>query len=196
VHFLLALQPHMRKTVVPSLLGIALLASSGLLSAQASRYPNLTRTRSEERGGPDLSLEIFLTSRSLFDSGLVTGYFGMRTHGAVRPFECAQEHEQEQRRSGDEVSTSEGAILNASPTSGPTPLTVTFSATYFGTTAYSVVYGDGSLGPTKVCDFNCSPAVQSVSFKHTYHKPGTYTATFTVSNGSRATATIVVRGGF
>jgi PKD domain len=186
----------MRKTVGPSLLGIALLASSGLLSAQVSRYPNLTRARSEERGGPDLSLKIFLVSRSLFDSGLVTGYFGMRTHGAVRPFECAQEHEQEQRCSGNKVSVSEDAILNASPTSGPAPLTVTFSATYFGTTAYSVGYGDGSLGPTNVCDFNCSPAAQSVSFKHTYHKPGTYTATFTVSNGSRVTATIIVTGGF
>jgi PKD domain len=160
-----------------------------------SRYPNLPRTRSEETGG-DLSLKIFLVSRSLFDSGLVTGYFGMRTHGAVRPFECAQEHEQEQRCSGDKVSVSEGAILNASPTSGPAPLTVTFSATYFGTTAYSVTYGDGSLGPTNVCDFNCSPAAQSVSFKHTYHKPGTYTATFAVSNGSRVTATIIVTGGF
>jgi PKD domain len=186
----------MRKTVGPSLLGIALLASSGLLSAQVSRYPNLPRTRSEERGGPDLSLKIFLVSRSLFDSGLVTGYFGMRTHGAVRPFECAQEHEQEQRCSGNKVSVSEDAILNASPTSGPAPLTVTFSATYFGTTAYSVGYGDGSLGPTNVCDFNCSPAAQSVSFKHTYHKPGTYTATFAVSNGSRVTATIIVTGGF
>jgi PKD domain len=164
--------------VGPSLLGIALLVSSGLLSAQVSRYPNLTRARSEERGGPDLSLKIFLVSRSL-----------------LRPFECAQEHEQVQRCSENKVSLSDDAILNASPTSGPAPLTVTFSATYFGTTAYSVTYGDGSLGPTNVCDFNCSPAAQSVSFTHTYHTPGTYTATFTVSNGSRVTATIIVTGG-
>jgi PKD repeat protein len=55
--------------------------------------------------------------------------------------------------------------LVAEPASGVAPLTVTFR-----NVGISIDFGDGSLGP------NLSHGAQIGTVKHTYTKPGTYTA--------------------
>ena len=75
------------------------------------------------------------------------------------------------------------AKLTATPTSGPAPLSVTFSAA--GSTgaivSFTLDFGDGST-PYSGTDL-------TVSISHTYNNPGTYTATLTVSDAQGRTAT-------
>ena len=75
------------------------------------------------------------------------------------------------------------AKLTANPTSGPAPLSVTFSAA--GSTgaivSFTLDFGDGSE-PYSGTDL-------TVSISHTYNNPGTYTATLTVSDAQGRTAT-------
>ena len=74
------------------------------------------------------------------------------------------------------------AKLTANPTSGPAPLSVTFSAA--GSTgaivSFTLDFGDGSE-PYSGTDL-------TVSISHTYNNPGTYTATLTVSDAQGRTA--------
>jgi glucose/arabinose dehydrogenase len=82
------------------------------------------------------------------------------------------------------------AVLNADPTAGDTPLTVSFNAT--GSTdpdgdalTYRWDFGDGS-----------APVTTSASTSHLYSAAGTFTATVTVSDGRLSdTASVVLRPG-
>ncbi len=75
------------------------------------------------------------------------------------------------------------AKLSATPTSGPAPLSVTFSAA--GSTgpivSFTLDFGDGS-SPYSGTDI-------TVSISHTYTNPGTYTAVLTVQDAAGRTAT-------
>ena len=75
------------------------------------------------------------------------------------------------------------AKLSATPTSGPAPLSVTFSAA--GSTgaivSFTLDFGDGST-PYSGTDL-------TLNISHTYNNPGTYTATLTVSDAQGRTAT-------
>jgi len=75
------------------------------------------------------------------------------------------------------------AKLSATPTSGPAPLSVTFSAA--GSTgpivSFALDFGDGS-SPYSGTDI-------TVSISHTYTTPGTYTAVLTVQDAAGRTAT-------
>ena len=75
--------------------------------------------------------------------------------------------------------SSSSSALSATPTSGSSPLTVTFSTsdTTIGgaPTGYDIEFGDGSFG-SLVCDpstSNCTP----MNIQHTYATTGTYSAT-------------------
>jgi PKD repeat protein len=87
---------------------------------------------------------------------------------------------------------SSSGALSATPTSGSSPLTVTFSSLYGGPTGvpggYRIDFGDGTskyancdqysiIGTNDVCG---SPA----QVQHTYNTPGTYTATLTDVNAA------------
>jgi len=80
------------------------------------------------------------------------------------------------------------AKLTATPTSGPAPLSVTFSAA--GSTgaivSFTLDFGDGST-PYSGTDL-------TVSISHTYNNPGTYTATLTVfdAQGRRDTDSVTI----
>lgn len=75
------------------------------------------------------------------------------------------------------------AELSANPTSGPAPLSVTFS--FAGSTgpivSYTLDFGDGSA-PYSGTDL-------TISVNHTYENPGTYTAILTVQDAAGRTAT-------
>jgi PKD repeat protein len=72
----------------------------------------------------------------------------------------------------------------ATPSSGTAPLTVNFSGTAYG--SYSLAYGDGSVGPNIVCDFNINSCVNNIQQTHTYQSAGTYTATMQDASGSHS----------
>ncbi len=75
------------------------------------------------------------------------------------------------------------AKLTANPTSGPAPLSVTFSAagSTGPITSFTLDFGDGST-PYSGTDL-------TVSISHTYTTPGTYTAVLTVTGPQGATDT-------
>lgn len=74
------------------------------------------------------------------------------------------------------------AKLTATPTSGPAPLSVTFSAAQSTgpITSFTLDFGDGST-PYSGTDL-------TVNISHTYQNPGTYTAVLTVASAQGATA--------
>ncbi len=91
-----------------------------------------------------------------------------------------------QRQGANTAPSSQGA-LSAAPTSGPSPLTVTFSSLYGGPTGvptgYRIDFGDGMSGYA-YCDQYTIVGTNDVcntpaQVQHTYGTPGTYTATLT-----------------
>jgi hypothetical protein len=86
------------------------------------------------------------------------------------------------------------STLTATPSSGPAPLTVTFSGNSPG--GYSLDYGDGSLGPNVTCDF-ATCGTQTINATHTYASAGTFTAVLHPKAGGSASASaqVTVSGG-
>lgn len=73
------------------------------------------------------------------------------------------------------------ATFTVTPASGAAPLTVTYTANYFGT-GFNLDYGDGSPEIGQACSGGCTPSARTgQSGTHTYTSPGTYTLTFTPS---------------
>lgn len=150
-----------------------------------------------DTGGDVTRLQRFLAQDvSIYPEGRVTGYFGPATLRAVQRWQARAGIVS----SGDPETTGYGFIgpktraammasckgtrpqqgaLKASPTSGPAPLTVNFSARSSDGGTYTIDFGDGASGemiaPCSM-DFGvgCSP---NMSLSYTYTANGTYTAT-------------------
>jgi PKD repeat protein len=91
-----------------------------------------------------------------------------------------------------DTTTTPPATFTATPTSGPAPLTVTFSGLFPNSQQQlSLNYGDGSAPVTPLPDcgdfpsYACNVTVQST---HTYTANGTYTATLTQQIGNTCVA--------
>jgi PKD repeat protein len=90
------------------------------------------------------------------------------------------------------------SVLPATPTSGPAPLTVTFTPSFSSATDWTIYYGDGQSDQEE-CASNGNRIVCSESYTHTYASPGIYTAVATIPKTSASSvtesATITVTNG-
>jgi PKD repeat protein len=84
--------------------------------------------------------------------------------------------------------------FNASPTSGQSPLAVSFNSNVGGP-AYWIYFGDGQEGQSYAINTPCAGSSCSFGVPHTYTSAGTYTAKLlNSSNTVFGTATITVGG--
>jgi PKD repeat protein len=102
---------------------------------------------------------------------------------------------------GTNTSNASSVTFSASPTSGQSPLTVTFNATrLYSDTSYTVNFGDGASGqisiPLPFCPVgsgSCSGPNFGGNVSHMYQSAGSYTATIVNSSGGTlSTATVTV----
>lgn len=178
---------------------------------------------SDAQAGGDVSkLQQFLTQTGDYTYGSVTGYFGPATQAAVQAWQASHgivssgsaeatgygvvgPSTRTAIASGCTTGTGtsgtspmppvmEGQGLSATPTSGTSPITVSFTYPHTSDNAsnsYSVNFGDGASGsmkyaaPDRPCQVGqaCPDAPWGVS--HTYQSVGTYTATLTESLACR-----------
>ncbi len=145
------------------------------------------------RGSSVASLQSYLTANTSYAAG-ITGYFGPITQAAIRQWQMQHgvpgtgyvgpltRAALSCTGSGNNTSP---ITLNANPSSGSTPLTVTFSATPSNSGQYIIEFGDNTRsealqshclssnsGPDTPLTISCE-----ISTTHTYQTPGTYTAT-------------------
>jgi hypothetical protein len=142
--------------------------------------------------GAITSLQQFLVSQGYFNSAnMGTGHFGPLTLKAVMAYQSANNLPSTGyvgpltralivRHCGTQTTTN----LSATPASGSSPLSVSFSGTGLkGGSQYIIDYGDGSnsgpLDAINVCmgTVNNPAGCPKVGASHTYSSTGTYTAT-------------------
>lgn len=187
--------------------------------------PHIGRVLKIGSSGADVTrLQQFLSlDPSVYPEKSVTGYYGALTEAAVKRFQCKNKIVCD----GDANSTGYGvtgprtaAILSlqcpgggtgttggsgqvsgfikVTPTTGPSPLTVTIEATVntaniCSAATYTVDYGDGTApGVISVPQNGCSEMRQV--FSHTYTKAGTYQVLLR-SGTHQVSATVVVQQG-
>lgn len=132
-------------------------------------------------------LQIFLTDYYNLDENVVVGgYFGKLTHQYVVQFQTEQGLPAlgiagQLTRAKIAQVCGEGAptpvpSFSATPTSGPAPLTVSFTANAKGIdpSRFKIDFGDGSA---KLCNSTFCPGAGGWTLQHSYTTVGTYTAT-------------------
>ena len=178
----------------------------------SSICPRINRALTYGISGDDVTqLQRFLVAQGLLSDDSATGFFGPRTKAAVQNLQAQNGIV----ASGDTATTGWGAVgpatrawiaqwcngnnpnFSASPTSGPAPLTVQFSAR-IQATEYSLDFGDGSpVVAASRGQVQCTragndalecpqPTSWNISQSHTYTANGTYTAKLTYQPPMRA----------
>lgn len=165
-----------------SLIAVPLLASA---SIPAIVCPHILRILSRGSRGDDVyQLQVFLNQQGYLQSRLLSGYFGPLTAAAVTKFQAREGLSQV----GIVGPLTRAALtwrcehpnksFSASPTSGPAPLQVHFSAGRLHSTGtYIVYFGDGTnSGPLQIPSALCAGECAGLDTDHTYTSAGTYTA--------------------
>ncbi len=173
--------------------GSAISSTIGTISpstvVSSGGWCTITRTLAQGSTGSDVTnLQTFLQNEGTF-SGTATGYYGTVTAGAVAKWQSSQGLSPvgivgPMTRQQITAHCGGTSALQAYPSSGPSPLTVSFWYLLGGASAdnYALDYGDNTIDTATVgCGGNPNSMMmacpRALTGSHTYSKDGVYTAT-------------------